>query len=169
MPVGSETIAETEFGVVFHLLFVIKVNAGKTLNAAAPDGMANRIFYQLMERPEVTPPLVDPMDARIRLILGMVQTDDTILPCTDPKSSTTIHQLRLYRIALTQLGISHKLTASRVQTEEAAFPSSNIDITFLIFGKRPHTSRHIDICEFVGFSIIARHTIRRSYPNRSIR
>ena len=114
MPVGSETIAETEFGVVLHLLFVIKVNAGKALNTAAPDGMAYRILYQLMERPEVRPSLVHPMDAGIRLILGMIQTDDTILPCTNPKSATTIHQLRLYRIALTQPGISHKLTAFRV-------------------------------------------------------
>ena len=169
MPVGSETIAETEFGVVFHFLFVIKINTGKALNAAAPDGMAYRIFYQLMERPEVTPSLVYPMDAGIRLILGMIQTDDTIFPCTDPKSSTTIHQLRLHRIALTQLRISHKLSTFRVQTEETAFPCSNIDITFLILGKRPHTSSHTDICEFVGFSIIARHAIRRSYPNRSIR
>ena len=169
MPIGSETIAETEFGVVFHLLLVIKVNTGKALNAAAPNGMAYRIFYQLMERPEITPPFVHPMDTGIRLIPGMVQTDDTILPCTDPKSSTTVHQLRLYRIALTQLGISHKLTTFRVQTEKTAFPSSNIDITFLIFGKRPHTSCHADICEFVGFSIIARHAIRRSYPDRSIR
>ena len=93
VPVGSETIAKTEFRVVFHLLVVIKVHTGKTLNAAAPDSMAHRILHQLMERPEVAPPLVHPMDAGISLIFRIVQTDDTILPCTYPESSTTIYQL----------------------------------------------------------------------------
>ena len=166
--VSHHIIAECQNRIVLHLCLVVEVHPCETLNTTAPYGMAHGILYQLVERSEVASSVVHPVNARIVLVLGMVQSDDTILPGAYPQAPTTVHQQRSDSITVTQTGIAHHIAAFLVQTEQASLPGTYIKIALGILGKRDGPLSHVDTGEIVLFCIITGYAIVRAYPYHTV-
>ena len=94
-------VAESEYRIVLNLGLVIHINSGQSLNTATPHSMADRIFNQSVKRTEIGPTLVHLMHARCRLVFGMVQAHNTMLPGTNPQATATVHQHGLSGITRT--------------------------------------------------------------------
>ena len=168
LPISHHIIAERQDRIVLHLCLVVEIHPSESFNTAAPYGMTHRVLHQLVERSEVSSSVVHPVNARIVLVLRMVQSDDTILPGTYPQPFTTVHQQRPDGVTVTQTGIAHHIAALLIQTEQSALPGTYIEIALGILGKRDGSLSHVNTGEIVLFGIIAGYTSVCAHPYRTV-
>ena len=167
-PVGQHVIAESQFGIVLHLRRVVEPHTGQSFNAAAPYGTAHGVFHQLVESAEVAPSLVDVMDTRVMLILGMVEAHDAVFPSAYPEASLAVDQQRRGGVALAQSGIAHHPAAFLVEAEQAALPGSDIQVALGVLGQRVHADRHVDLAKLILAGIITGNAGVCAHPDCSV-